>query len=71
MVQESELEAHAELGTGAFGTVHRGTWKPPSKNNEAKQVKVKVAIKTLNEPKASILQEGTGLKIAINLHYPI
>ena len=46
------------MGTGAYGTVHRGTWKPPPGKDNDKVVKVKVAVKTLNEPKASILQEA-------------
>ena len=33
-------------------------WKPPAKNADDKPVKFNVAIKTLNEPKASILQEA-------------
>ena len=70
MVHATELELHSELGTGAFGTVHRGTWKPKGEEQleKGKTWKVKVAIKTLNEPKASILEEALTMACCEHKH---
>ena len=61
------LNGALELGTGAFGTVHRATWKPVKDvdNPEKGTWQIKVAVKTLNEPKSSILEEAlTMVKIS-------
>uniref|UniRef100_A0A8K9WR64 Receptor protein-tyrosine kinase n=1 Tax=Oncorhynchus mykiss TaxID=8022 RepID=A0A8K9WR64_ONCMY len=52
ILKETELKRVKILGSGAFGTVHKGVWVP-----EGETVKIPVAIKILNEatgPKANV-----------------
>ncbi|XP_036838350.1 receptor tyrosine-protein kinase erbB-4 isoform X2 [Oncorhynchus mykiss] len=52
ILKETELKRVKILGSGAFGTVHKGIWVP-----EGETVKIPVAIKILNEatgPKANV-----------------
>ncbi|XP_078737754.1 epidermal growth factor receptor-like [Lampetra fluviatilis] len=44
ILKETELRRGSELGSGAFGTVHKGVWVP-----EGESVKIQVAIKVLRE----------------------
>uniref|UniRef100_UPI00358DDC9F epidermal growth factor receptor-like isoform X2 n=1 Tax=Myxine glutinosa TaxID=7769 RepID=UPI00358DDC9F len=44
ILKETELRRGRELGSGAFGTVHKGVWVP-----EGEVVKIPVAIKVLRE----------------------
>jgi hypothetical protein len=44
LAQESALEMEEMIGSGAFGTVYKGTWLP-----EGESEKIPVAIKVLNE----------------------
>lgn len=58
LIKEEALDLQKELGKGAFGVVHRGVWRPDFEGQDVKIEHITVAIKTLNEPKASILEEA-------------
>ena len=59
-----------ELGTGAFGTVHRATWKPAKEKDHPEKGtwRIKVAVKTLNESKSSILEEALTMACCEHKH---